>query len=117
MAGEPGFARTAHAFGGLANLAGEPDGPPVVPGSTSLADYMSGMFGAIGVMMALREAERTGKGQVVDIGLYESVFRVLDEIAPAYARYGFERRRMGADIDNVVPHSHYQTRDGAWVAL
>lgn len=117
MAGEPGFARIAHAFSGLADLAGEADGPPVVPGSTSLADYMSGMFGAIGVMVALREAERTGKGQIVDIGLYESVFRVLDEIAPVYARHGLVRKRMGADIDNVVPHSHYRTRDGAWVAL
>lgn len=114
---KPGFARIAHAFSGLAYLSGEPGGTPVVPGSTSLADYMSGLFGAVGVLVALRHAERTGEGQVVDIGLYESVFRVLDELAPAYARSGFQRERMGADTVNVVPHSHYQTRDGAWVAL
>jgi crotonobetainyl-CoA:carnitine CoA-transferase CaiB-like acyl-CoA transferase len=113
----PGFARIAHAFGGLAFLAGEPGRVPVVPGSTSLADYMSGLFGAVGVLIALRHAERTGEGQFIDIGLYESIFRVLDEMAPAYAKFGVVRERMGADTVNVVPHSHYETRDGAWVAL
>jgi crotonobetainyl-CoA:carnitine CoA-transferase CaiB-like acyl-CoA transferase len=113
----PGFARIAHAFGGLAYLAGEPGRAPVVPGSTSLADYMSGMFGAIGVLVALRHVQQTGEGQSIDIALYESIFRVLDEIAPAYARSGFVRERMGPDTVNIVPHSHYQTRDGAWVAL
>ena len=81
--GEPGFARIAHAFAGLSWLAGEADGPPVVPGSTSMADYVSGMWGAIGVLTALRARESTGRGQVIDLGLYESVFRLLDEIAPA----------------------------------
>jgi crotonobetainyl-CoA:carnitine CoA-transferase CaiB-like acyl-CoA transferase len=113
----PGFARIAHAFGGLAYLAGEPGRAPVVPGSTSLADYMSGMFGAIGVLVALRHAQQTGEGQSIDIALYESIFRVLDEIAPAYAKSGFVRERMGPDTVNIVPHSHYETRDGAWVAL
>ncbi|AOB25166.1 MULTISPECIES: CaiB/BaiF CoA transferase family protein [Bordetella] len=114
---EPGFARIAHAFGGLAHLAGEPDGPPVVPGSTSLADYISGLWGAIGVLTALQARNHTGRGQVVDIGLYESVFRLLDELAPVYAATGFVRRRLGADVPNVAPHSHYQTRCGQWVAI
>lgn len=113
----PGFARVAHAFGGLTNLAGEQDGPPVVPGSTSMADYMSGMFGALGVMIALRSRDETGEGQFVDIGLYESVFRVLDEMAPAFALNGLVRERMGPDTVNVVPHSHYETGDGRWVAI
>ncbi|MBO1076162.1 CoA transferase (plasmid) [Roseomonas marmotae] len=117
MRGKPGFARIAHGFAGLSYLAGEPGRPPVVPGSTSLADYMSGVWGALGVMMALRQAEKTGRGQVVDIGLYESVFRLLDEIAPAYARHGTVRERMGADVPQVVPHGHWQTRDGRWIAL
>ncbi len=115
--GEPGFARIAHAFSGLAWLSGEPDGPPVVPGSTSMADYCSGMWGAIGVLSALRERERSGRGQFIDLGLYESVFRLLDEMAPAYARYGTVRQRMGADTINVVPHSHYRSGSGEWVAL
>src|SRR5215472_19111989 len=54
MRSQPGFARIAHAFSGLSYLAGLPDGPPVVPGSTSLADYMSGMYGAIGALVALQ---------------------------------------------------------------
>lgn len=115
--GEPGFARIAHAFAGLSWLAGEADGPPVVPGSTSMADYVSGMWGAIGVLTALRERDRSGIGQFIDLGLYESVFRLLDEIAPAYAKYGTVRERMGADTVNVVPHSHYRTGSGEWVAL
>jgi crotonobetainyl-CoA:carnitine CoA-transferase CaiB-like acyl-CoA transferase len=113
----PGFARIAHAFSGLAYLSGEPDRIPVVPGSTSLADYMSGLFGAVGVLIALRHAERTGQGQRVDIGLYESMFRVLDEIAPVYEHTGFQRERMGPDTVNIVPHSHYRTADGSYVAL
>lgn len=114
---KPGFARIAHAFSGLAYLSGEPGRPPVVPGSTSLADYMSGLFGAVGVLIALRHAAATGQGQSIDIGLYESIFRVLDELAPAYAKYGYQRERMGPDTVNVVPHSHYETLDGGWVAL
>jgi crotonobetainyl-CoA:carnitine CoA-transferase CaiB-like acyl-CoA transferase len=113
----PGFARIAHAFSGLAYLAGEAGRVPVVPGSTSLADYMSGVWGAIGVLMGLRVAEKTGQGQFVDIGLYESVFRFLDETATAYAASGFVRERQGADTVNVVPHGHFPTKDGRWIAL
>jgi crotonobetainyl-CoA:carnitine CoA-transferase CaiB-like acyl-CoA transferase len=112
-----GFARIAHAFSGLAYLTGEREGRPVTPGSTSLADYMSGLFGAVGVLIALRHAERSGQGQVIDVALYESIFRVLDELAPAFARSGFQRERMGADTVNAAPHGHFPTRDGAWVAL
>lgn len=115
--GEPGFARIAHAFSGLAGLAGEADGPPVVPGSTSMADYVSGMWGAIGVLTALRHRDHGGQGQFIDLGLYESVFRLLDEMAPAYAKFGTVRERMGADTVNVVPHSHYRCASGQWVAL
>ncbi len=117
MRNQPGFARVAHAFSGLAYLAGEPGRVPVVPGSTSLADYMSGMYGAIGALVALQAREKTGEGQCVDLALYESVFRVLDEIAPAFQRFGYVRERMGADTVNVCPHSHYRTRDGKWVAI
>jgi crotonobetainyl-CoA:carnitine CoA-transferase CaiB-like acyl-CoA transferase len=117
MRSQPGFARIAHAFSGLTYLAGMPGGVPVVPGSTSLADYMSGMYGAIGALVALRARETTGEGQCVDLALYESVFRVLDEIAPAYQKFGYVRERMGADTVNVCPHSHYQTADGKWIAI
>jgi len=115
--GRPGFGRIANAFGGISFLAGDPDRPPVTPGSATLADYLSGLYGALGVMMALRERDRSGRGQVVDIGLYETVFRILDELAPAYARFGRIRQRMGAGTVNAVPHSHYPTGDGRWVAI
>jgi crotonobetainyl-CoA:carnitine CoA-transferase CaiB-like acyl-CoA transferase len=117
MRQEPGFARIAHGFGGLTHLAGEADGPPVVPGSTSLADYISGMWGAIGVLLALRHVQQGGDGQFIDVALHESVFRLLDEIVPAYAKYGIVRERMGPDTVNVVPHSHYHTADGHWIAI
>lgn len=117
MRDKPGFARIAHAFSGLAYLSGEPGRAPVVPGSTSLADYMSGLYGAVGVLIALRHVERTGEGQTIDIGLYESIFRVLDELAPSFGRTGYCRQRMGPDTVNIVPHSNYETKDGAWVAL
>ena len=113
----PGFARIAHGFAGLAHLAGEPDGPPVIPGSTSLADYISGLYGALGALIAYVGRQRHGGGQYVDIGLYEGVFRMLDEMAAAYAKSGYVRQRMGADTVNVVPHSHYRTRDDKWIAL
>ncbi|MER9159319.1 CoA transferase [Mesorhizobium sp. M0778] len=113
----PGFARVAHAFSGLSFLAGMPDGPPVVPGSTSLADYCSGLWGAVGVLIALRHAENSGKGQVIDLGLYESIFRLLDELVPVYDKLGEVRTRMGADVPHVVPHGHWQAGDGNWIAL
>lgn len=116
-AGRPGFGRIANAFGGISYLAGYPDRPPVTPGSATLPDYLSGMFGAIGALMALRTAEASGVGQVVDIGLYESIFRLLDELAPAYAFKGYVRERMGPGTVNVVPHSHYPTKDGRWIAI
>ncbi len=113
----PGFARIAHGFGGLTHLAGMKDGPPVTPGSTSLADYIGGYHGAIGVLMALRVAEQTGRGQVIDVALYESIFRVLDDIAPAYAREGILRDREGVMTRQVCPHGHFECADGKWVAI
>ncbi len=113
----PGFARVAHAVGGLSNLAGMPGETPVTPGSTSLADYMSGLYGAVGVLLALRHRDKTGRGQYIDIGLYEAVFRMLDEMAPVYGRTGKVRGREGAGTANACPHGHFQTRDDRWVAI
>lgn len=116
-AGKPGFARIAQAFGGLSYLAGFPDGTPVTPGSSTIADYASGLFGAFGVMLALEARRKTGQGQVIDIGLYESIFRMFDELAPAFQYFGYQRERMGPGTVNAVPHSHYPTKDGKWVAI
>jgi crotonobetainyl-CoA:carnitine CoA-transferase CaiB-like acyl-CoA transferase len=113
----PGFGRIANAFGGLSFLAGYPDRPPVTPGSATIPDYMAGLYGALGVLLALQARHRTGRGQMIDIGLYEPIFRILDEIAPAYAYKGLVRQRMGPGTVNVVPHSHYPTKDGRWIAI
>lgn len=113
----PGFGRIANAFSGISFLCGEPDAPPASPGTATLSDYLTGVYAALGVLTALHVRERTGRGQIIDLGLYEGTFRLLDELAPAYARSGFVRQRMGAGTVNAVPHSHYPTRDGKWVAI
>jgi crotonobetainyl-CoA:carnitine CoA-transferase CaiB-like acyl-CoA transferase len=113
----PGFGRIANAFGGLSFLAGYPDRPPVTPGSATIPDYLAGIYGALGAMYALRARDLTGEGQVVDIGLYEPVFRILDELAAVYHQDGTVRQRMGAGTVNAVPHSHYPTKDGRWLAI
>ena len=115
--GRPGFGRIGNAFGGLSYLAGYPDRPPVTPGSATIPDYLSGIYGAMGAMLAMEARRKTGRGQVVDIGLYEPVFRILDELAPAFQHKGYVRERMGPGTVNVVPHSHYPTKDGRWIAI
>lgn len=115
--GRPGFGRIGNAFGGLSFLAGYPDRPPVTPGSATIPDYLAGIYGAMGALLALRERDSSGRGQVIDIGLYEPVFRILDELAPAFHHNGYVRQRMGPGTVNVVPHSHYPTKDGRWIAI
>jgi succinyl-CoA:(S)-malate CoA-transferase subunit A len=112
-----GFTHIAHAFGGLSYLAGFPGETPVVPGTVPLGDYMSSLYGAIGVMLALRHREKTGRGQVIDIGIYEAVFRQLDEIAGAYGMFGKVREREGSGSFVAVPHGHFRTKDDKWVAI
>ncbi len=113
----PGFGRIGNAFGGLSYLAGFPDRPPTTPGSATIPDYMAGLYGALGVMFALRARDMTGRGQYIDIALYEPIFRILDELAASYNYKGFVRERMGPGTVNVCPHSHYPTRDGKWIAI
>jgi crotonobetainyl-CoA:carnitine CoA-transferase CaiB-like acyl-CoA transferase len=114
----PGFARVAHAVGGIAYLAGMPKGTPVTPGSTTLGDYMTGLYGCLGVLMALRHKEETGEGQTIDAALYESVFRSTEELAPAFGMFGMVRERAGSSHnDFAAPHGHFATKDGKWVAI
>jgi crotonobetainyl-CoA:carnitine CoA-transferase CaiB-like acyl-CoA transferase len=113
----PGFARIAHAVGGLAYLSGMPKGTPVTPGSTTLGDYLSGLYGCVGVLIALHHREQTGRGQYIDTALYESVFRCTDELAPAYALTGVVGERHGPHIGSACPYGHFPTKDGKWVAI
>jgi len=113
----PGFARIAHAVGGLAYLAGMPGETPVTPGSTTLADYLTGLYGAIGVLLALEYRDRSGRGQYVDAALYESIFRLSDEMVPAYAMHGTVRERSGQHNPIACPTGNFRTKDDRWVAI
>jgi crotonobetainyl-CoA:carnitine CoA-transferase CaiB-like acyl-CoA transferase len=113
----PGFGRIAAAVGGLAYLSGYPDRPPVTPGTPTVPDYLAGVFGALGAVVALRHAERTGQGQVVDIALYEPILRVLDDAIAVYGGTGRVRERIGSGTESAVPHNHYQAADGRWIAI
>jgi succinyl-CoA:(S)-malate CoA-transferase subunit A len=112
-----GFAHIAQAFGGLNYLAGFPGETPVLPGTVPLGDYVASLFGAIGVMIALRHAEATGRGQVIDVGIYEAVFRVLEEIAAAYGLHGTVREREGSGSFVACPHGHFRCKNGKWIAI
>jgi succinyl-CoA:(S)-malate CoA-transferase subunit A len=112
-----GFAHIAQAFGGLNYLAGFPGETPVLPGTVPLGDYIASLFGAIGVLIALRQAEKTGCGQIVDVGIYEAVFRVLEEIAAAYGLHGKVREREGSGSFVACPHGHFRTKNDKWIAI
>lgn len=117
LSSRPGFGRIGQAFGGLTYLAGYPDRAPVTPGTASIADYVSGIYGAVGALIALRHRDATGEGQYIDIGLYESIFRILEDTAILYDQTGWVRERMGTGTQNAVPHNHYQCQDGEWIAI
>jgi len=116
-ADRPGFGRIAAAMSGISYLSGYPDRPPVSPGTPTIPDYLAGVIGAFGAMVALEHRRRTGEGQVVDVGLYEPMLRMLDELVPVYGATGHVRERIGSGTEYVVPHNHYQARDGRWVAI
>jgi len=116
-AGRAGVARIAYGFAGISYLCGEPDGPPLYPGTNVLGDYIAGQNAALGALLAWIARSRHGQGQVVDVSLYESLLRMLDELVPAYAANGHVRERAGAGSPHTVPSNHYRTRDGKWVAL
>jgi succinyl-CoA:(S)-malate CoA-transferase subunit A len=112
-----GFAHIAQAFGGLNYLAGFPGETPVLPGTVPLGDYIASLYGAIGIMVALRHRETTGRGQIIDVGIYEAIFRMMEEIASVYGVSGRIREREGSGSFVAVPHGHFRTRDDKWIAI
>jgi len=112
-----GFAHIAQAFGGLNYLAGFPGETPVLPGTVPLGDYIASLYGAIGIMVALRHREKTGRGQIIDVGIYEAIFRMMEEIASVYGVSGKVREREGSGSFVAVPHGHFRTRDDKWIAI
>ena len=113
----PGFGRIAAAVSGASYITGDPDRPPVPPGTPTIPDYLAGVMGAFGALAAIHHRHATGEGQVVDVALYEPMLRMLDELIPAYAGDGHVRERIGSGTEYVVPHNHYRTRDGRWIAI
>lgn len=113
----PGFGAIGEAMGGLRFLSGYPDRAPVRVG-VSIGDSIAALYGAIGALAALREREvNGGRGQIVDVALYEAVFAMMESLLPEYDMYGFVRTRTGASLPGIVPSNTYTTRDGKYVVI
>ena len=108
---KPGYASVGEAKGGLRYLIGEPDRMPARAG-VSLGDTMTGTFAALGTMMALFHREKSGKGQVVDAAIYESVMAFMESLIPEYALGGHTRERSGAILPRIAPSGAYPCSDG-----
>jgi crotonobetainyl-CoA:carnitine CoA-transferase CaiB-like acyl-CoA transferase len=113
---KPGFGTMAEAMSGFASMNGFPDRPPVLP-PLALADMIAGAFGAFAIAMALRHAERTGKGQTIDLSLFEPMLAVMGPEAANYALIGKPTPRRGNRASNAAPRNVYACRDGRFVAL
>jgi formyl-CoA transferase len=111
----PGFGAIAESMGGLRHITGYPDLPPPRIG-ISIGDSIAALHGVIGALMALHHRERHGgRGQVVDVALYEAVFNMMESVVPEYAMYGMVRERTGASLPGIVPSNTYPCSDGSIV--
>jgi crotonobetainyl-CoA:carnitine CoA-transferase CaiB-like acyl-CoA transferase len=112
----PGFGVIGEAMGGLRHVTGTPDRPPSRTG-ISIGDTLSALYGVIGAMMALESRRKTGRGQVVDVALYESVFSVMESMLPEYDAFGAVRERTGSILPGIAPTSAYRCNDGSHVLI
>ncbi len=111
------YDRVALAFSGFLHITGYPDRAPVRPG-TAVADYQTALFGAFSVMLGLYHRDaRGGEGQLIDISLYETIFRFTDTMVTAYDKLGVTRERRGNAHYAASPGDHYETIDGRYLAL
>ncbi|MBA4503309.1 CaiB/BaiF CoA transferase family protein [Marinobacterium marinum] len=116
-ASRPGFAAIAESIGGLRHLAGYPDRPPVRAG-VSIGDTLASLYGVIGAMMAMHHLKvNGGKGQYVDVALYEAVFGVMESLIPEYGMFGFVRERTGASMPGIAPSSTYRSADDRYIVI
>jgi len=113
---KPGFGTLVEAMSGFAHLNGYPDRPPVLP-PLALADMIAGIYGAAGVLTALRVAEREGKGQVIDLSLFEPIFSFIASEAAKYRLTGQATMRSGNQSSHTAPRNVYACSDGRYVAL
>ena len=112
----PGYDRIGMAMGGLSYLTGFPDHPPVRPG-LAVCDYSSAFFAALAALIAVhyRDAHGTGRGQMIDVALYESVLRTFHYHLAAYEKLGIIAERTGNMNPGQVPGDNFLTKDGKWV--
>ncbi|MBS0243546.1 MAG: CoA transferase [Proteobacteria bacterium] len=114
----PGYGTVAEAFSGFAHITGQPDGPPTLP-PFGLADGIAAYHGAFATMFAIyeRDVRGSGKGQYIDVALYEPLFACLGAQTTSFDQLGVIQNRSGNRSSNNVPRNAYKTKDGRWVAL
>jgi formyl-CoA transferase len=115
---QAGFGAVGESMGGMRYITGFPDRPPVRL-NISIGDALASMHGVIGAMMALhhRNNSKEGKGQVVDVALYEAVFNMMESTLPEFAMFGEVRERTGTNLTGIVPSNTYLSRDGHHVLI
>ena len=118
---QAGFGAIAESMGGLRYVTGFPDRPPVRP-NLSIGDALASLHGVVGVMMALHHrnangGRRSGRGQVVDVALYEAVFNMMEGALPEYDLFEEVRERTGSNLTGIVPSNTYLTRDAQHVVI
>ncbi|MGQ3018619.1 CaiB/BaiF CoA transferase family protein [Phenylobacterium sp.] len=106
-----GYGLIGEAMGGLRHITGEPDRPPARAG-ISIGDSLAAMHAVMGIMMALHSRDRTGKGQVIDAALYESVLGVMENLVTEYDLTGYVRERSGSILPGIAPSNAYPCADG-----
>jgi formyl-CoA transferase len=112
----PGFGVVAEAMGGLRHLTAEPGRVPVRVG-ISLGDTLAALHGVIGILMALQERQRSGRGQVIDVALYEAVFNCMESLLPEYSAFGAVRGAAGSALPGIAPSNAYLCSDGGYALI
>ncbi len=107
----PGFGVIGEAMGGLRYLSGEPGRKPVRVG-ISIGDTLAALHAVVGIFAAVEVRHKTGKGQVVDVALSESVFNVMESLVPEYCQAGMIREPAGSALPGITPSNAYSCRDG-----
>jgi formyl-CoA transferase len=111
-----GFGLIGEAMGGMRAVTGEPDRPPSRAG-ISIGDSLTAMHAAMGVLMAVHARERTGRGQVVDAALYESVLAVMENLVTEYDLTGYVRERSGSILPGIAPSNVYPCAGGELILI
>lgn len=112
----PGYGVIGEAVSGLRYLIGDDDRPPARV-ALPLTDYVAGLYGALGALVALEHRNRTGEGQCVDATLFESAYSFLRSEVPSYDKLGKIAKRAGSRLPGHVPSNLYQTRDGGFIHI